>query len=106
VTDFTVTEANAYKIMRGGRSRWKIESETYNTLKDQGYHFEHNYGLGKINLCLVFVMLMMLAFLVDQTQQLSCNLLYIKNYLKLLKMSGNCWAIIKSLLGEITPESA
>jgi hypothetical protein len=74
VTDFTLTESNSYKIMRGGRARWKIENETYNTLKNQGYHFEHNYGLGKINLSLVFVMLMMLAFLVDQTQQLSCNL--------------------------------
>lgn len=74
VTDFTVTKQNAYQLMRGGRTRWKIENETFNTLKNQGYHFEHNYGLGKKNLSLVFAMLMMLAFLVDQTQQLSCNL--------------------------------
>jgi len=74
VTDFTVTTDNVYTLMRGGRSRWKIENETFNTLKNQGYHFEHNYGLGKKNLSLVFAMLMMLAFLVDQTQQLSCNL--------------------------------
>ena len=74
VTDFTITESNAYTIMRGGRARWKIENETFNTLKNQGYHFEHNYGLGKINLSLIFVLLMMLAFLVDQTQQLSCKL--------------------------------
>jgi hypothetical protein len=60
--------------MRGGRARWKIENETFNTLKNQGYHFEHNYGLGKKNLSLVFAMLMMLAFLVDQTQQLCCKL--------------------------------
>ena len=33
--------------MRGGRARWKIENETFNTLKNQGYHFEHNYGHGK-----------------------------------------------------------
>ena len=25
-----------------GRSRWKIENETFNTLKNQGYHFEHD----------------------------------------------------------------
>jgi len=74
VTDFTVTKQNAYQLMRGGRTRWKIENETFNTLKNQGYHFEHNYGLGKKNLSLVFAMLMMLAFLVDQSQQLSCNL--------------------------------
>jgi len=74
ITDFTVTKENAYQLMQGGRARWKIENETFNTLKNQGYHFEHNYGLGKKNLSLVFAMLMMLAFLVDQTQQLSCNL--------------------------------
>ena len=58
--------------MCGGRSRWKIENETFNTLKNQGYHFEHNYGHGHQNLSVVLAMLMMLAFLVDQTQQLCC----------------------------------
>ena len=74
VTDFVIENDNVYQLMRGGRSRWKVENETFNTLKNQGYHFGHNYGLGKKNLSLVFVMLMMLAFLVDQTQQLSCPL--------------------------------
>jgi len=74
ITDFTVTMDNAYQIMKGGRARWKIENETFNTLKNQGYHFGHNYGLGQKNLSMVFVMLMMLAFLVDQTQQLCCVL--------------------------------
>nr|WP_198246747.1 hypothetical protein [methane-oxidizing endosymbiont of Gigantopelta aegis] len=23
------------------RARWRIENETFNTLKNQGYHFEH-----------------------------------------------------------------
>ncbi len=74
ITDFTITRDNAYLIMRGGRARWKIENETFNTLKNQGYNFGHNYGLGKKNLSAVFATLMMLAFLVDQTQQLGCNL--------------------------------
>jgi len=74
ITDFTVTMDNAYQIMKGGRARWKIENETFNTLKNQGYNFGHNYGLGQKNLSMVFVMLMMLAFLVDQTQQLCCAL--------------------------------
>ena len=60
--------------MRGGRARWKIENETFNTLKNQGYNFEHNYGHGQQNLSVVFAMLMMLAFLVDQTQQRCCAL--------------------------------
>ncbi len=74
VTDFSLTKENAYTIMRGGRARWKIENETFNTLKNQGYNFEHNYGLGEKHLAVVFAMLMMLAFLVDQTQQLCCTL--------------------------------
>ncbi len=75
VTDFLITEENAYILMRGGRARWKIENETFNTLKNQGYHFEHNFGLGKEHLSEVFVMLMMLAFLIDQIQQL-CSPLF------------------------------
>lgn len=74
VTDFTITVDNVYQLMRGGRARWKIENETFNTLKNQGYHFEHNFGLGKKHLSEVFVNLMMLAFLVDQTQQLTNTL--------------------------------
>ena len=74
ITDFTISQANAYHIMRGGRARWKIENETFNTLKNQGYHFEHNFGHGKNNLSVVFAMLMMLAFAVDQVQQLACPL--------------------------------
>jgi hypothetical protein len=74
VTDFTITKNNAFDLMRGGRSRWKIENETFNTLKNQGYHFEHNFGHGKNHLSVVFAMLMMLAFAVDQAQQLACQL--------------------------------
>src|SRR2546427_11772758 len=72
VTDLRVSKRNVYKLMRGGRARWKIENETCNTLKNQGYNFEHNYGHGEKHLSVVFAMLMMLAFLVDQTQQLCC----------------------------------
>jgi len=74
VTDLTITYSNASHLVRGGRARWKIENETYNTLKNQGYHFEHNFGHGRQNLSVVLVMLMMLAFLVDQTQELCCPL--------------------------------
>ena len=74
VTDFTVTKDNVSQLTRGGRAYWKIENETFNTLKNQGYHFEHNFGHGKNNLSVVFALLMMLAFLVDQVQQLACRL--------------------------------
>lgn len=74
VTDLPVSSRNAERLVKGGRCRWRIENETFNTLKNQGYHFEHNYGHGKQNLSTVLAVLMMLAFLVDQVQQACCPL--------------------------------
>ena len=75
VTDLDLGADTVWRIMRGGRARWKIENETFNTLKNQGYHFEHNYGHGEEHLATVLALLMMLAFLVDQVQQL-CSALF------------------------------
>ena len=63
------------QVARAGRTRWRIENETFNTLKNQGYHFEHNYGHGYKHLGEVLALLMMLAFLIDQVQQ-KCNQLF------------------------------
>ena len=68
------TTRNVFHLMRGGRARWKIENETFNTLKNQGYNFAHTYGHGEQHLSVVFAILMMLAFLVDQAPQLCCAL--------------------------------
>jgi hypothetical protein len=75
--------------------RWKIENETFNTLKNQGYNFGHNYGLGKKNLSIVFVMLMMLAFLVDQALQISCSLF--NAVWKKLKSKRSLWETIRAV---------
>jgi hypothetical protein len=75
LTDFECNRGVVETLVRGGRARWKVENETFNTLKNQGYHFEHNYGHGRKNLSVVFALLMMLAFGVDQIQQ-SCNSLF------------------------------
>ena len=74
VTDLPVTPTRIMLplIERGGRTRWKIENETFNTLKNQDYHFDHNYGHGVKHLSTVLMLLLMLAFLVDQTQQIAC----------------------------------
>ena len=72
ITDIPITEENVFQLMQAARARWKVENETFNTLKNQGYNLDHNYGLGKKNLSAVFAILMMLAFLIDQVQQLSC----------------------------------
>jgi hypothetical protein len=74
ITDLRVNKGTVYQLMRGGRARWRIENETFNTLKNQGDHCEHNFGHGYQHLSVVFAVLMMLAFFVDQVQQLCCPL--------------------------------
>ena len=49
-----------------------MANETCNTLQNQGEHFEHNYGHGTQNRSVVCATLLMLACVVEQTQQLCC----------------------------------
>ena len=98
ITDIKVTKANVWHVMRAGRARWKIENETFNTLKNQGYGYEHNYGHGEENLSVVFALLMMLAFLVDQVLQL-CDPLF-QGALEKLGSKRLLWERMRSLFYE------
>ena len=46
ITKMDITEENIFDIVRAARARWKVENETFNTLKNQGYNYEQNYGHG------------------------------------------------------------
>jgi hypothetical protein len=72
VTNIQITTTNIFSIMEGGRARWKVENEMFNTLKNLGNNFEHNYGHGKQYLSTILCLLMILAFLIDQVQELCC----------------------------------
>ncbi len=77
VTDLGLSGDTVMQVMRAARSRWRIENETFQTLKKSGcggYGFEHNFGHGNQNLSCVFATLMMLAFLTDQTQEACCGM--------------------------------
>jgi hypothetical protein len=74
ITDFHLTKNNVETIMKGGRARWSIENDQFNTIKNRDFHFEHNYGHGYKNLSNFLATLMILAFLFDQLQQLGCKL--------------------------------
>lgn len=50
-------------IVAASRSRWKIENENNNVLKNYGYHLEHNFGHGNEYLSMILVLLNLLAFL-------------------------------------------
>jgi hypothetical protein len=62
VTNIEVTAETVASLAEAGRARWKIENETFNTLKNNGYHLEHNFGHGKQHLCNLFATMNLLAF--------------------------------------------
>lgn len=62
VTNHKVSVMNVAALAQDGRTRWKSENETNNTLKNQGYHFEHNFGHGEEHLANFLATLNLLAF--------------------------------------------
>jgi hypothetical protein len=71
VTSIEVNHGNVVRLVKGGRCRWKIENECFNTLKNQGYHLEHNFGHGKQHLSHNMYLLTMLAFFYHQIFELT-----------------------------------
>ncbi|MBF0548861.1 MAG: hypothetical protein HQM08_30865 [Candidatus Riflebacteria bacterium] len=74
VTNIIPTKENIEELANAGRAKWKIENETFNVLKNYGYHLEHNYGHGKKNLSFNFVLLNLLSFFLHQIQRLATPL--------------------------------
>ena len=75
ITDIEMEEKKCAKVMVTGKGRWKIENNKFRTIKTkEGYNFEHSYGHGKENLCTNLGVLCILAFLIDQAQELGCKL--------------------------------
>jgi anthranilate phosphoribosyltransferase len=62
------------EVVASGRSRWKVENEGFNVLKNRGYNFEHNYGHGQQYLSMVLLTLLILAFLFHSVLDLSCSM--------------------------------
>ena len=71
ITDILVDRANVELLVKGGRARWKIENEHFNTLKNQGYHAEHNFGHGKQYASFNFFLFNLLAFFMHQILELT-----------------------------------
>jgi Transposase DDE domain len=96
VTDLAIDDDNVEELVRIGRCRWKIENEVFNTLKNQGYHIEHNYGHGKKRLSFNFFLLNLLAFFMHQIFELTDPL-----YMAVRKKCGSkqaMWERLRSLL--------
>lgn len=95
ITDLTLSSQVLPELVSVARSRWKVENETFNTLKNQGYHLEHSYGHGKKYLASNFALLMMLAFLVDQVAQHADQ--YFQKAWKYCKTKKNLWEKVRQV---------
>ena len=94
VTNLDPEEWSPLDLARAARSRWKIENETFNTLKTF-QSFEHNFGHGKRHLSDLLAMLMLLAFLIDQLLESACPAM--KRMFILYKSRKDTWNRLRSL---------
>jgi len=62
VTSLPLTAENVVEIAACARARWKIENESFNVLKNNGYNLAHNFGHGKKYLARIFAAMNLLAF--------------------------------------------
>ncbi|MCI0550330.1 MAG: hypothetical protein L0287_05205, partial [Anaerolineae bacterium] len=70
VTNHTTSATSVVPLAQVGRTRWKIENENNSTLKNKGYHLEHNFGHGQQDLANVLATLNILAFLIHSIQEM------------------------------------
>jgi hypothetical protein len=70
-TNFHLSDQRVAPLVRSGRARWKTENESHNTLKNHGYHLEHNFGHGQQFLAAFLLSLNLLAFLLHTVLQLT-----------------------------------
>ncbi|NJB84496.1 hypothetical protein GGR26_000241 [Lewinella marina] len=94
-----LTKDNVGRLLAIGRARRKIENGIFNTLKNKGYHFEHNYGPGEKNLCTVMAYLIMMAVWVDQLQQAANQTL--RTLLGGLKTKAKLWDSLRTVFRRV-----
>jgi hypothetical protein len=100
VTNITLDAESVVAVMRMGRSRWKVENEVFNTLKNQEYNYGHNFGHGRQHLATNFAYLMMLAFTVDQLRQ-CCSRSFGRVHKK-LKTLVKVWDVCRAVFKMVT----
>ena len=70
ITNHQLNNEKMEKIITSGRTRWKVENEGNNLLKNQGYNLEHNFGHGQENLSEILLTLNLLSFLFHNVLEL------------------------------------
>lgn len=96
ITSLPITTELVYQLAQAARTRWKIENEAFNTLKNQGYNLEHNYGHGKQYLSSTLAGMMLLCFLTDQVQQHACQMFQAAR--QRVRVQKTLWETMRSIL--------
>jgi len=96
LTSLAITMENAAEIARTARSRWRIENELFNVIKNQGYEYGRNYGHGKRYLASTLGMVTMLAFLIDQILEQACRVF--QQARKRMRTKRTLWEQMRALM--------
>jgi len=103
ITSLEITEELVRLFVRGAKTRWKVENECFNTLKNQGYHLTHNYGHGEKHLAFNFYQLTVLAFTLHQISEL-CDIAY-QACRKVAGSKRSLWEKLRTLINFLLFES-
>jgi len=71
ITDFKTTQKNVAELSSGGRLRWKIENEGFNTQKNHGYKLQHKYSRVSYQASKNYYQCLQIAHLINQLVILS-----------------------------------
>lgn len=96
ITDIEINQSNIWQFVQTGRCRWKIENECFNTLKNQGYEINHNFGHGKKHLSHNMYLSTLLAFFLHQIMEL-CDDAYQQSRIK-FGSKRNLWERLRHIL--------
>lgn len=90
ITNHELKKEKMLIFIAAARTRWKIENENNNTLKNQGYNLEHNFGHGQENLSEILLSLNLLSFLYHNILELvNVDYQFIREKLRTLKKFFN-----------------
>jgi len=70
ITNLPINECNFKEIAKGGRLRWKIENEGFNTQKNGGYNLEHSYSRNE-TASKNYYLLLQIAHIINQLMEKS-----------------------------------
>lgn len=93
ITDLHLTTGNVANTADGGRLRWKIENEGFNTQKNSDYKMEHKYSRKSYNAMQNYYQMLQIAHMINQFTEKS------RDFIELLKQYSK--QTIKALWKEL-----